>query len=69
MITHKCANANSTEYVKSSHFSRSTNGRAPTLEQAEIKKQELIDSLPKTNNEKREYLSQNYSEEPPPDFE
>jgi len=45
------------------------NGRKPTPEQIEIKKQELIDSLPKTDEDKFEYLSQSYSETPPDDFE
>jgi len=45
------------------------NGRKPTPEQIEIKKQELIDSLPKTDEDKFEYLSQNYPEVPPNDFE
>ena len=45
------------------------NGRTPTLEQIEIKKQEFIDSLPKTDDEKWEYIAQNYPEVPPDDFE
>jgi hypothetical protein len=45
------------------------NGRIPTSEQIEIKKQELINSLPKTYEDKFEYLSQNYPEDPPCDFE
>lgn len=45
------------------------NGRTPTLEQIEIKKQELISSLPKTDEDKFEYLSQNYSQDPSHDFE
>jgi hypothetical protein len=44
------------------------NGRTSTPEQIEIKKKELIDSLPKTDDEKWEYLAQNYSENPPDDF-
>lgn len=44
-------------------------GRTPTPEQMEAKKQELIDSLPQTDEDKFEYLSQNYPEEPPADFE
>jgi hypothetical protein len=44
------------------------NGRKPTSEQIEVKKQELIDSLPKTIKDKFEYLSQNYSEVLPHDF-
>jgi len=45
------------------------NGRTQTPEQIEVKKQELIDSLPETNDEKWEYLAQNYPEDPPNDFE
>jgi len=45
------------------------NGRKPTSEQIEIKKQELIDSLPKTDEDKFDYLSQNYPEVPSNDFE
>ena len=45
------------------------NRRAPTPEQIEAKKQELIDSLPRTEEERWEYLSQNYPDEPPEDFE
>jgi hypothetical protein len=45
------------------------NGRTPTPEQMEIKKEELIDSLPKTDDEKWEYIAQNYPEVPPNDFE
>lgn len=45
------------------------NGRTPTPEQIEAKKQELIDSLPQTDEDKFEYLSQNYPGEPPDDFE
>jgi len=48
--------------------SETMNMRKPTPEQIEIKKQELIDSLPKNYEEKFEYLSQNYSEELPRDF-
>lgn len=44
------------------------NGRTPTPEQMEIKKKELIDSLPKTDDEKWEYLAQNYPQELPDDF-
>ena len=45
------------------------NGRNPTPDQIETKRQELIDSLPKTDEDKFEYLSQSYSETPPDDFE
>lgn len=45
------------------------NGRIPIPEQIEVKKQELINSLPKTYEDKFEYLSQNYPEDPPHDFE
>lgn len=45
------------------------NGRTPTPKQIKVKKQRLIDSLPKTDDEKWEYLAQNYSEEPPDDFQ
>ena len=49
--------------------SETMNGRKPTLEQIEAKKRELIDSLPRTDEEKQGYLSQNYPENPPDDFE
>jgi len=49
--------------------SETMKGRKPTLEQIEIKKQELIDGLPQTDEERWEYLSQNYPEDPPEDFE
>jgi len=45
------------------------NGRNPTSDQIETKRQELIDSLPKTDEDRYDYLSQNYSEIPPRDFE
>jgi len=45
------------------------NGRKPTPEKIEIKKQELIDSLPKTDEDKFDYLAQNYPEVPSNDFE
>jgi hypothetical protein len=45
------------------------NGRIPIPEQIEVKKQELINSLPKTYEDKFEYLSQNYPQDPPHDFE
>jgi hypothetical protein len=44
------------------------NGRTPTLEQIEVKKQRLIDSLPKTDDEKWEYIAQSYLEVSPDDF-
>lgn len=44
------------------------NGRTPTPEQIGAKKQRLIDSLPKTDDEKWEYITQSYSEDPPDDF-
>jgi hypothetical protein len=44
-------------------------GPQPTPEQIEAKRQELIDNLPKTDEEKREYIALNYPEEPPDDFE
>jgi len=49
--------------------SETMKGRKPTLEQIEVKKQELIDGLPQTDEERWEYLSQNYPEDPPEDFE
>jgi len=49
--------------------SETMKGKKPTLEQIEIKKQELIDGLPQTDEERWEYLSQNYPEDPPEDFE
>ncbi|HGE72000.1 TPA: hypothetical protein ENX78_14270 [Candidatus Poribacteria bacterium] len=50
-------------------ISETMNNRTPTSEQIEIKKKELIDCLPKTDDEKFEYLSQKYLELPPDDFE
>ncbi len=44
-------------------------GLQPTAKQIEAKKQELIDNLPITDEEKREYIARNYTEEPPDDFE
>ncbi len=44
------------------------NGKIPTPEQIEIKKQELVNSLPQTDEAKWEYIAQNYTEEPPDDF-
>jgi hypothetical protein len=45
------------------------NGRKPPLEKIEVKKQELIDGLPQTNEDKWKYIAQNYPEDPPDDFE
>ena len=45
------------------------NGRQPTPLEIEVKKQELIDNLPKIDEEKREYMARNYPEKPPDDFE
>lgn len=45
------------------------NGRQPTSEQIETKKQELIDNLPRTEEEKWEYIAPNYPEKPPDDLE
>jgi len=45
------------------------NSRWPTEEQIEAMRQELIDNLPKTYEEKWEHISRNYPEEPPEDFE
>ena len=44
------------------------NGRSPTPEQIKIKKQELIDGLPQTDEDKFRYILQNYPEEPPNAF-
>ncbi len=40
-----------------------------TAEELEKRKQEYIDGLPKTDAEKREYISRNYTDHPPEDFE
>ncbi len=45
------------------------NNRQPTEEQIEAMRQELIDNLPKTDEEKWEHLCRNYPEDPPEDFE
>jgi len=45
------------------------NGPGPAPEQIEVKKQELIDNLPKTDEEKQEYIARNYPEDPPDNFE
>jgi plasmid replication initiation protein len=44
------------------------NGSEPTSEQIEARKQELKGSLPRTDEEKWQYIALNYPEEPPPDF-
>jgi hypothetical protein len=41
----------------------------PNQDKIENKLQELIDSLPKTDEEKREYIARNYAEGPPSEFE
>jgi len=46
-----------------------TQSPKPTPEQIEVKRQELIDDLPQTDEEKWEYISRNYPEDPPTDFE
>ena len=45
------------------------NGRQPTPEQVEVKRQELIDNLPETDEGKQEYIARNYPVDPPDDFE
>ena len=45
------------------------NGRPPTKKAIEEKQKELINGLPKTDEEKREHLSRNYPNHPPEDFE
>jgi len=45
------------------------NSRWPTEEQIEAMRQELIDSLPKTEDEKWEHLCRNYPEKPLDEFE
>lgn len=45
------------------------NGRPPTKKAIEEKQKELIDNLPKTDEERREHLSHNYPDHPPEDFE
>jgi len=45
------------------------NGPPPTSYQIEIRKQELIDNLPGTDEGKREYIARNHPEEPPDDFQ
>ena len=42
--------------------------KTPTQEQIQDKLEELIDSLPRTDQEKREYLRNQYAEDPPADF-
>jgi len=44
-------------------------GSDPMPEQIEARKQELIDALPKTDEEKWEYIARSYPEGVPDDFE
>jgi len=44
-------------------------GPTPTPVEIEANRQELIDNLPKTDEEKWEYIARNYPEEPPGNFE
>ncbi len=44
------------------------NSGPPTKEEIERQQQELIDTLPKTDQEKREYIARNYPDQPPDDF-
>ena len=46
-----------------------TQQASPTQNEIERKLQELIDSLPQTDQEKWEYISGDYPDEPPPGFE
>ena len=48
---------------------RKLTGPGPTPVETEANRQELIDNLPKTDEEKWEYIALNYPEEPPEDFE
>ena len=41
----------------------------PSQNEIDSMQQELIDNLPKTDEEKREYIARNHPEDPPPDFE
>ncbi len=41
----------------------------PNQNEIDSMQQELIDNLPKTDEEKREYIARNHPEDPPPDFE
>ncbi len=45
-----------------------THGR-PNQDEVDSMQQELIDNLPKTDEEKREYIARNHTEDPPSDFE
>ena len=45
------------------------NRGGPTESEIENERQELIDNLPKTDEEKREYITRNYTDHPPEDFE
>jgi len=42
---------------------------SPNQNEIDSMQQELIDNLPKTDEEKREYIARNHPEDPPPDFE
>ena len=44
------------------------NSREPTADEIEKKRQELIDNLPKPDQERREYIARNYPDHPPEDF-
>lgn len=44
------------------------NSRPPTREEIERRQQELINNLPKTNRERREYIARHYSDHPPENF-
>jgi polynucleotide 5'-kinase involved in rRNA processing len=46
-----------------------TQQASPTQDEIERKLQELIDSLPQTDEEKGEYILGDYPDFPPPDFE
>ena len=41
----------------------------PNQDEIDSMQQELIDNLPKTDEEKQEYIARNHTEDPPPDFE
>jgi hypothetical protein len=41
----------------------------PAQDEIKSKLQELVENLPKTDEEKREYIARNSTEDPPPDFE
>ncbi len=44
------------------------NSGEPTADEIEKKRQELTDNLPKTDQERREYIARNYPDHPPEDF-